>query len=408
MNRHLVLVPGFGGFDALGSLRYYEGVTDVLTGAPLVLHYFPNLPTASVATRAERLLVFLEDLWLRKEILPEDELHLAGHSTGGLDLRQLLLNYRDLERAPGSRRDGAALEMLGRVRSVQFLSTPQRGTNLVRRLSQPLARELLLRPLLRSLYEGTRALRQRGTSDGARLLRMVLLRGKHQESANWIDAVLDTLQDCDSHEGAYPSAVARTLYFQMLDWLLNMASDSSALSDLNPVRLAGAPPSPAHEDNPEAERRFLEEHRIRYASIVSVARPRSEQWFDLFNRLHAFTAESPDSRLGAPQRVRKLLEPGATQQVELADNDGFVNTVSQVWPDGASSYLIDADHADVIGHYKAETLDSPVGPLKRYDLLNSASGFEARTFEALWTRIAAFTEGRTYDEPGRPLRLGGG
>ncbi len=61
MNRHLLLVPGFGGFDALGTMRYYEGVTRVLERTPLVLHYFPNLPTASVRTRAEQLLSFLAE-----------------------------------------------------------------------------------------------------------------------------------------------------------------------------------------------------------------------------------------------------------------------------------------------------------------------------------------------------------
>jgi pimeloyl-ACP methyl ester carboxylesterase len=398
MNRHLVLVPGFGGFDALGTLRYYEGVTGVLERTPLVLHYFPNLPTASVRTRAEQLLAFLDERWRRKEIRPGDEIHLVGHSTGGLDLRQLLLRYQELERAPGPRREESALAVLGRIRSVQFLSTPQRGTNLVCRLNHPLARTLLLRPLLRACYESVRGLRERGTSEGARVLRRVLLRGRRVESENWIDALLDTMQGCYSREGAYPSALARASYFELLRWLLHMASDASALSDLSPTRLGDAPPSPAHEDDPEGERRFLVEHGIRYASVVTVARPRSGRWWDLFNRLYAFTAESPVPRLGQPQAVQKLLEPRAARMLSLADNDGLVNTLSQVWPDGASCSLVDADHADVIGHYQADTGGDTHGAFKRYDLLNSASDFDARAFSELWTRIAAFAQGRPYHE----------
>lgn len=397
MNRHLVLVPGFGGFDALGALRYYEGVTGVLERTPLVLHYFPNLPTASVRTRAEQLLAFLDERWRRKEIHPGDEVHLVGHSTGGLDLRQLLLRYRELERAPGPR-ERSVLEVLGRIRSVQFLSTPQRGTNLVCRMNHPLARALLIRPLLRACFESVRGLRERGTSESARLLRLALLRGRRQESDNWIDALLDTMEGCYSREGAYPSALARASYFELLRWLLHMASDSSALSDLSPTRLGDAPPSPAHEDDPEGERRFLVEHGIRYASIVTVARPRSGRWFDLFNRLHAFTAESPVPRLGQPQAVQKLLEPRSVRMLSLADNDGLVNTLSQVWPDAASCFLVDADHADVIGHFQADAAGDTHGSFKRYDLLNSSSGFDALAFAALWTRIASFARGRAYHE----------
>ncbi|PTL85065.1 triacylglycerol lipase [Vitiosangium sp. GDMCC 1.1324] len=402
MNRHLVLVPGFGGFDALGTLRYYEGVTRVLERTSLVLHYFPNLPTASVRTRAEQLLSFLDERWRRKEIRAGDEVHLVGHSTGGLDLRQLLLNYRELE-GKGPAGGDSALQVLGRIRSVQFLSTPQRGTNLVRRLNQPMVRTLLVRPLLRALYESARGLRERGTAQSGRLLRYVLFRNKRQESANWIDAILDTLQACYSHN-AYPSALARAGYFELLRWLLNMACDTSALSDLSPVRLGNAPPSPAHEGDPEGERRFLTGHGIRYASIVTVARPKSGRWLDLFNRLYAFTAESPDSRLGLPQAVQKLMEPRSARMLSLADNDGLVNTVSQVWPDTASSYLVDADHADVIGHFQADSAGGFHGTFKRYDLLNSSSGFDALAFAELWTRIASFTEGRAYHESGRTPR----
>ena len=400
MNRHLVLVPGFGGFDALGTLRYYEGVTRVLEHVPLVLHYFPNLPTASVSTRAEQLLAFLDERWKRKEIRAGDEIHLVGHSTGGLDLRQLLLRYRELERAPGPRREDSALKVLGRIRSVQFLSTPQRGTNLVCRMSQPLARALLIRPLLRACYESVRGLREHGTSACGRLLRHVFFRGQRVESANWIDALLDTLESCYSLEGAHPSALARVEYFDLLCWLLQMVSDASALSDLSPVRLGDAPPSPAHVDDPREERRVLDEHGIRYASIVTVARPRSGRWFDLFNRLYALTAESPEPRLGQPQAVRELLEPRTVRRLSPADNDGLVNTVSQVWPDAASCHLVDADHADVIGHFQAGTRVDTHGAFKRYDLLNSSSDFDALSFAELWTRIASFVEGRAYDERG--------
>jgi hypothetical protein len=63
---HIVLIPGFGGFDALGNVEYYSGVTHLFHRHPskatdrIVLHYFDNLPTAAVVTRASRLRSFLE------------------------------------------------------------------------------------------------------------------------------------------------------------------------------------------------------------------------------------------------------------------------------------------------------------------------------------------------------------
>ncbi|HEX8822828.1 MAG TPA: hypothetical protein VF794_23075 [Archangium sp.] len=400
MNRHLVLVPGFGGFDALGTLRYYEGVTGVLERCQsLVLHYFPNLPMASVSTRAEQLLTFLDERWRRREIRPGDEIHLVGHSTGGLDIRQLLLRYWELEASPHKGREAATLAVLGHLRSVQFLSVPQRGTNLAAKANQPLLRSLVYRPLLRLAYESVRGLRERGTSGSSRLIRGLLLRDKRQESANWIDAFLDTLEGCHARTGGpYQGALARAAYFDLLRWLLHMASDSSALGDLSPLRPRGVPPSPAHEDDPTHEQRFLEEHGIRYASIVTVARPKPGRWFDLFNRIHALTADAPVPRLGPPGAVRELMEPKTSRMLTPADNDGLVNTVSQVWPEPSSCFLVEADHGDVIGHFQSDVADDTHGAFRRYDLLTSSSGFDQPAFDALWYRIAAFAEGHAYDD----------
>ena len=92
-----MLVPGFAGFDALGQLEYYAGVTPQFRAwkksganprAPhTVLHYFDNFPTAAVATRARRLRDYLAKRVARGEFLDGDKLALVGHSTGGLDIQ---------------------------------------------------------------------------------------------------------------------------------------------------------------------------------------------------------------------------------------------------------------------------------------------------------------------------------
>jgi hypothetical protein len=390
---HLVLVPGFGGFDVLGSLQYYHGVTEVLASSSLALHYFPNLPTASVRTRAVELRHWLEERWRRKLMGPEDTLHLVGHSTGGLDVRQLLNDFRQrqLERSATDAED----EVLARLQSVQFLSTPQRGTGLAYRLNRPAPRFLLTRPALRLAYESARGLRERGLSLSSSLLRLLLRRPAAQQEHNWIDALLDTLERCYSREGDWEGARARADYFELLRWLLHMASDSSALGDLSPVPILGAPPSPAHLTDPAEERDFLLSRGIRFSSIVTVARPSSGRTWDLFNRLHALTASAPHERLGGPQEVRLLHAPEQTLPLEPRDNDGLVNSVSMVWPDAESCWAVEADHADVIGHFEYESPDEGRG-LRRYDLLTSHSGFDAEQFRSLWRKIGGFAEGRPY------------
>jgi len=85
-----VLVPGFAGFDALGQLEYYAGITPLFQKQPFrneVLHYFDNLPTAAVVTRAARLRGYLAKRIARGEIARGDDVILVGHSTGGLDIR---------------------------------------------------------------------------------------------------------------------------------------------------------------------------------------------------------------------------------------------------------------------------------------------------------------------------------
>ena len=122
MNRvHIVLVPGFAGFDALGQLEYYAGVTEEFlawqqaraAGPWAALHYFDNLPTAAVATRAARLGRYLAQRFARGDFAPGDTVALVGHSTGGLDIRRLLL---DLERQAGSGLAAFAVDGIKRVK----------------------------------------------------------------------------------------------------------------------------------------------------------------------------------------------------------------------------------------------------------------------------------------------------
>jgi hypothetical protein len=58
---------------------------------------------------------------------------------------------------------------------------------------------------------------------------------------------------------------------------------------------------------------------------------------------------------------------------------------------------VEADHADVIGHFRyAEPPPNVTQRYYQYDLLSSGSDFGPDEFEALWRKIAAFTKHCTY------------
>src|SRR3990172_2051776 len=139
---HIVLVPGFVGFDALGQLEYYAGVTgefnawrtsSSVRAGDVAIHYFDNFPTASVEMRSRRLRSYLAKRIARGVIGAGDRIALVGHSTGGLDIRRAL---HDLVQEPeenvylDNSYSVSHGDVLQRVRRIVFLSVPHYGTNI--------------------------------------------------------------------------------------------------------------------------------------------------------------------------------------------------------------------------------------------------------------------------------------
>jgi hypothetical protein len=431
---HLVLVPGFAGFDALGQLEYYAGVTPLLREwkagqeAPLALHYFDNLPTASVATRAVRLRQYLSKRIARGELQAGDSVALVGHSTGGLDIRRLLLDLDAEERQPGAHlavdgsRDDAVrvspAELLRLVKSVVFLSVPQRGTNIadwVRRLPRRLAiRQLRLMVGAANISAANQAeeLAARGLGYAARSDLLLAV----SDAVGELDARAvsgDSVRIADAHEASSELEL----------YLTHIASDFGAIDDL-----AAAPDtrraSPAHftEEQREAERQVWERWGIETRSYATIGRrpylfqpgevvhpwvlrrPSTAPWWRLepgvlaqvdLPYLFGYRA-CAGGPFGVPGAARPLLARtfGTSQAraVETWDNDGIVNTASMLWPDGEETRLVDGDHGDVIGHFRlVEAADGP--PLRSYhtyDLLRSSSGFTEATFRDVWNDVFAF------------------
>jgi hypothetical protein len=62
-----------------------------------------------------------------------------------------------------------------------------------------------------------------------------------------------------------------------------------------------------------------------------------------------------------------------------------------LWPDGSPVVLVNADHMDIVGHYKRVPATRGTGrKYDAYDLLVSDSGFDGNAFAALWDSVFDF------------------
>jgi hypothetical protein len=449
---HIILVPGFGGFDALGQIRYYAGLTPLFLawhqGLPdstqAVLHYFDNLPTAAVVTRAARLRDYVARRILRKEFQRGDKLALVGHSTGGLDIRRLLWELVENpeqrvrtdglpEHDPHVVTHARILEMLERV---VFLSVPQRGTNIANWVGK---HELLRRLLLNGLRNAvTRHPTQPGFLRG-RLTRFLATVGH----ADLFTAARDAIEESDEHqpldghscldttrcpretlcqEALGLRTAAREAYSELRLWTQHVSADFGAIQDLE-YRDGHGQGSPAHFDASTRARELelWRRHGIATRSFATVGKCpfdpealRAGRMLSLIDRRTWPAADADTSQrtdlsyrwsyracvggpFAAPDGQHLATEFGTTRQRKLEswENDGIVNTASMLWPDGAATRLVNGDHGDIIGHYKQVPSSSRSGRrYSAYDLLRSDSGFTDDDFKNVWSDVLDFCVGR--------------
>ncbi len=461
---HVVLVPGFADFDALGQLEYYAGVTEVFDtwarggtpGRPVVLHYFDNLPTAGVTTRAERLQAYLAKRIARHEIAPQDRIALVGHSTGGLDIRRLLFSGAEGEEqrvipvdgAGGEAKDETAAktstavevaqqQILDAVDCLVFLSVPQCGTNIA---DWTRAHRLLRRTAVENLHlavEGTRL----PLVDDA-LTGVLGGLGQLAHRPDLVLAAADSVRETTAPEDdPFARAAAQEAASQLRLWLQHAVDDFAAIDDL----AAAAPPgstSPAHYDEKQRrdERAVWQAHEIRTMSVATISRrafrlppgepaaplsltdPRTWPNHDLspsaegttdasyliayracaggpFDRTPAAGDDIADLDLSLFDR--RHLDPDGPRpgdRLELWDNDGIVNTASMLWPDGPRTHLVAGDHGDVIGHYRLRRVPPSAHPSGRryaaYDLLRSGTRFDDAMFRRVWEHVFDFCASR--------------
>jgi hypothetical protein len=425
---HLVLVPGFAGFDALGQIEYYAGVTPRFRDWQarggrnhVVLHYFDNFPTAAVVTRAGRLRRYLAKRIARGEFQPDDSLALVGHSTGGLDIRRVLWDltrYPDEPLAVDGVEDVKPAQILKLIKRVVFLSVPQWGTNIADWVRENvLGRAVLVAQLRTSVAASQVPLLNRIQS-------WISSAAASRIDIGLLHAIHDALREAEggAANDSMSAAMAHEAASQLELWLRHIASDFSAIEDLAPgeQHTNGGCTSPAHFPSGWRVQELANWSKIRTRSYATVsespfrfetgkAAPRWDllkawTWPDLTPRAAGeaewdiFYRYCYRACAGGPFQYPGTIpvpQPfGASRQrrIELWDNDGIVNTASMLWPHGEETLLVECDHMDIVGHYDR------VRP-GVYDLLGSGSKFGEPEFTAVWKHIFDFCSAPERREP---------
>jgi len=364
---NVVLVPGFFGFGRLGDISYFAGVRAALGQALARYELEANVgevvtpPTASIRRRAARVLEALSGL----AELPGD-IHLVGHSTGGLDARLAIAETAALPTA-------ARFDDRDRLRSVVSISCPHYGTNVSTFFTRPLGRALF-RVLARYLA----FMLERGKLPLKVMLRLgyfvVRLRDPRRRRRGTFDQLYERLLNDLSDERRA----------ELADFLRQIAQEQALLFQLTP---AGCDLLNACTLDPP----------LAYASVVSCAEPPhfrsllrsltnlyAQLMYPVYWLLHRLSREKDDllrNQLGAAQLDE--LDAGLGRAARGADSDGVVPVLSQVW--GPVLHVARGDHLDVVGQYGALGDETWGG-----DWLPSGSGFDGAAFEALWSDVAKF------------------
>ncbi|HVY31564.1 MAG TPA: hypothetical protein VHB79_33660 [Polyangiaceae bacterium] len=368
---NVLLIPGFFGFGRLGDISYFAGVAALLERLLAARGVQANVvevvtpPTASIRQRAARV---LEALALVAE--SPGDIHLVGHSTGGLDARLAIAQTAALPTK-------VQFSQYERLRSVVSISCPHYGTNLSTYFTRPLGRALF-----RMAARYLAFMLERGRLPLKVLLRLgyalVRMWDPRRKQRGTFDQLYERLLNDLSDE--------RRL--ELVQFLRQIADEQALLFQLTP---AGCDLLNACTLDPP----------LAYASVVTCAAPpRFVAWlrtisnlyaqimYPLYWVLHRLSREK-DAALRGQLAEEQLL--ALDTQLERAargdDTDGVVPVLSQVW--GRVLHVARGDHLDVVGQYGA------LGEGWGGDWLPSASGFDAAAFEALWSDVAKFIAEQT-------------
>jgi hypothetical protein len=358
------------GFGRLASYDYFTHLDRGLkkrfeaAGDPVETFVANVAPTESIPRRAAKLMDLVHGTFLMSG---DANVHLVGHSTGGLDARLIA--------SPSARLpvNDEKREWMPHLRSVTTLNTPHYGT--------PMAAFFATVSGARALY-ALSALTFVGLSLGAMPLAaastLVVMVGRLDRASLQL-GVLDRATDSLLH------LLDEVRGKEVREYLQMILEDQGALIQLAPEAMDLFQAGVENRDG------------VEYQCVATMAPPPSPQrWArSLLHPWGAISMSLFTALFGLSSRTSERYpcaahEPDAEHDRLLAKafgtapgrraNDGVVPIRSQLW--GKLVWTGHADHLDVLGHYD----DKASGHV---DWLRSGSKFDGPSFEAMLDAIFA-------------------
>ncbi|WP_338277241.1 esterase/lipase family protein [Corallococcus caeni] len=345
-------------------IAYFQNVPRLLEqrfkerGIDARVHAVASSPTSGLEARARD--VFREMARTANE--DDAQLHLVGHSTGGLDARSVV----------SPRMAGEAPAFVKRVRSVVTLSTPHYGTPLASFFHQGDVGKTLLRYLwlftFLTLHRKAMPLR---TAALQACYWLVLRSEDAKLPPNLFNQIVRLTADLSENERE-----------DLIRFFSQVGENQTLIQDLMPASLRAFNADTADREG------------VRYGCVVTGAPPPTlalrllltpdALLYGIFSFLYGRSA--PLSRdLQVPERTEaqsQALQDAFGRKFE-SWSDGIVPSRSQVW--GRVLHVAKADHMDVVGHFDQ--------PPEYISWLKSGSHFQEPQFQAVWERIIDFTVG---------------
>jgi triacylglycerol lipase len=364
----IYLSPGLFGFNRIGTYAYFKHVEKGLirrlqaAGREVRVHLVESQPTASIRRRAEGLVGEIN-----RTAHARDEVHLLGHSTGGLDGRLVACPTSMLG-------DRAKLDAArSKVRSVTTMNTPHYGTPLASFFATVSGQRVLF--VLSAL---TVTALELGAPPLALASSVVAALGRLDRAVGLEVRLLDRVTDRIVR--ALDDASSRDLR----SYIARMRDDQGGLLQLSPESMDVFQTSV--EDNPDV----LYQSTASYAPAPgvrhwarSLASPWSSPSASIFTTLHRLAAMQSRTYPCQPrgekwealliERFGQIPPPGA--------NDGVVPFRSQIW--GDLVWAGQGDHLDVVGHFAGAGKES-----EHVDWLASGAKFDRKRFDGLLDAIA--------------------
>ena len=367
---HVYLIPGFFGFSNLGEVLYFRAVKETLIrdfearGEQVEIHGVRTFPTGSLKRRARRV---LEAIVEHDSIEKATEIHLIGHSTGGIDARMVASHTRDLGF------DDARAKLEKKLKTVVCISSPHYGTPLANFFTTIYGKQLLYFVTL-IVFVG---LWRRPISAAAGLMglgfRFLDLFGLSESMLKQLtDQLLrDFTKEREREVREFLNSILGdvSLMVQLTPESMEMThATMQPLQSVRQVSYGTVAPAPLQV--------------IRRIGFRELLTPLGTL---LYSTLYTLTAQTPPGYRYHPEVDAKDLVTGLRLPFELdpSSNDGVVPSLSQIH--GEFRGFVKGDHLDVVGHYLRGPLEKKDGA----DWFVSGARFNLEQFEALWADVTA-------------------